>query len=223
MTWPRFGKHRTLSDLDANAPAPPRMVPGAAVTRTQPYPKEKPMTAPTRPPRPTHIPADVLAETARAMGMSQAEIIDVTDTDEGRIVTTHDGSKTIIVPADRPDALGQTGVLAYNPPPSIKTPRYVAHGAPADPATSEPWTVADLDLAASKIQHIPAPEGLLGGPTRMGWVGADPIRARAVWLFAAEHSGVTPTVAAHQFAEAGACRRVILASGWLSEREAAAL
>jgi hypothetical protein len=223
-SWPRFGGRRTLSELDAKAPAPPPRVAGAYPTRTDPYPKEKPMTAPTRPPRPTRIPAAVLAETARALGMREAEIIDVTDTDAGRIVTTHDRQRCIIVPPDRPDALGQTGVLIYEGPPNLKGPRYAAPGSPVDRTTApEPWTVADLDVAAAKIRSIPAPEYGKHGPTRMGWVGNDPVRARAWWLHMAENSNVTPAVAANQFSEASACRAVILASGWLSASEAAAL
>lgn len=182
--------------------------------------------APARPPRPQHVPEEILAEAARRLGMKRSEIVAVTDTDAGRIIETTDGNAVIDVPADRPDSAGQTGLLIYRGVVCMSTglPRYV------DPATAgqqqgtgEAWTVADLDIEAARV-HVPAPtyDGP-GGPSRRVWIGNDPVRARAVWCMIATGLGVEPQQAAHRSAEAGHCRQLITASGWLSAREAASL
>lgn len=223
MHWPRTGDRRSLGDLDANAPAAPRMVPGAYPTRTNPHRKEPAMTAPTRPAPPVHIDPAVLAEVSKKLGMPAREIINVVDSDAGRIVTTHDGNKIIIVPADRPDALGQTGPLIYQAPANVRAPRYAAPGVvTVGRPSTDPWTIDDLDLAATR-EYVPSQQNTATGPSRMPWVGRDPVKARAVWLRIATDSGLEPNIAVRHSNDASACRSVILASGWLAADEAAKL
>jgi len=182
--------------------------------------------APARPPRPQHVPEEILAEAARRTGMKRSEILAVTDTDAGRIIETSDGNSVIDVPADRPDGAGQTGLLIYRGVVCMSTslPRYVDSAtAQRQQGGGEAWTVADLDVEAARV-HVPAPtyDGP-SGPSRRAWIGTDPIRARAVWRMIAEGLGVEPQQAAHRSPEADHCRQVIVASGWLSAREAASL
>lgn len=54
-----------------------------------------------------------IAEAADAIGMKEREVVSVTDSPAGSIVTTFDGNAVIVVDADRPDAAGQTGPLIY--------------------------------------------------------------------------------------------------------------
>lgn len=179
--------------------------------------------APARPPRPQHVPQDVLEEAARRVGMRPREIVGVTDTKAGRIIEIHDGTALIDVPADRPDGAGRTGLLMYRGP-AVKnspTPQYVGQVLPPQ-AANEAWSVADLDLAASRLM-IPAPEPDRGGASHQGWIGVDPVRARAVWLQIAERARCDTEEAARIDGEASHCRRVILAAGWLSAREAKSL
>lgn len=185
-----------------------------------------PTDAPARPPRPQHVDPEVLTEAARRLGMKRSEIVSVVDTDAGRIIETIDGTAVIDVPADHPDGAGQTGLLIYRGVVGRDTglSRYV------DPATAgaqqsagEAWTLADLDIEAARV-HIPGPVyGDPSGPSRRGWIGNDPIRARAVWNQIAANLEVEHGAAAHRDREAAHCRAVIVASGWLSAPEAAAL
>lgn len=220
MSWTRPRNRRALSELDAGAPASDTR----PIHRTRREPTVTATTeAPARPPRPAHIDPVVLAEAARRLGAKRCEIVSVLDTDAGRIIETSDGTAVIDVPPDHPDGAGQTGLLVYRGVTGKDTslPRYV------DPrlqqSAGEAWTVADLDVEAARL-HVPAPtyDGP-SGPSRRGWVGADPIRARAVWVKIAAGLDVEPGQAVHRSAEAAHCRQVIAACGWLSDREAAAL
>jgi hypothetical protein len=175
-----------------------------------------------RPPRPQHVPDDVLAEAAHRLGMKRSEIVSVTDVDAGQIVTTRDSRRVIIVSPDRPDGLGQSGVLA------LDDGRPLPNGAavycdPADARQQQSetaqWTVGDLDIEARRLKVPSMPTGGPGGPSRLPWVDGDPRRARACWLFLAERMSVTPAVAAQRSAEAAACRSVIVSSGWLGAGE----
>lgn len=71
-----------------------------------------------------------LAEIAKTLGMKYAdekqrrdgkrnEIVDANDSPGGTVVTTLDGQTYIIVPEDRPDAEGKTGVMWLNAPPRV--------------------------------------------------------------------------------------------------------
>lgn len=184
------------------------------------------LNAPARPPRPQHVPEEVLTEAARRLGMKPSEIVSVTDTDAGRIIETSDGAAVIDVPADHPDGAGQTGLLVYRGIVGKDTAlsRYIdAATAHRQQSAGEAWTLADLDIEAARVQ-IPAPAyGDPSGPSRRAWIGNDPIHARAVWNRIAANLGVEPGQAAHRDREAAHCRAVIVASGWLSAAEAAAL
>lgn len=211
-----------LLDLDGRNPRP--YVPPARPAQ----PKEKTVTTATvRPPRPAHLDVDLIERARLATGMRAREIVNVVDDPRGLIVTTLDGSSCIIVPADRPDAVGQTGVLCY-PTPGREAPRgaqvYADPDAPVEVKqhNSEPWTLADFDVAAAKCM-IPEKIGGPGGPSWQPWVDGDPVRAFAVWRHVAATYQGNLRVACRQSREAAECRRIVLESGWLDEPVAAAL
>lgn len=180
--------------------------------------------APARPPRPSQVDPEILAEAARAVGMKPREILDVIDTAAGRIVYTIGDSAVIIVPDDHPDALGQTGLLHFptvthpTAPPRSQLGTYADPAGPVVVTRSEAWTIADLDQEAAR-KHIPAATGGPGGPSHMPWVGANPIRARALWLRIAHDIGCSVGLAVHRSAVAAQCRQIVTASGWLDEAE----
>lgn len=73
-----------------------------------------------------------LAEVARTLGMhyrtadelklepqKRNEVVDAYDAPGGTVVTTFDGQTYIIVPEDKPDAEGKTGVMWLSAPPRI--------------------------------------------------------------------------------------------------------
>jgi hypothetical protein len=71
-----------------------------------------------------------LPEIARLLGMKYAdekqqrggkrnEILEVNDSPAGTVVRTVDGQTYIIVPEDRPDAEGKTGVMWLHAPPRV--------------------------------------------------------------------------------------------------------
>ena len=217
--WDSVHSRRSLSALDANAPP---LQPRPRPVRTEEEPTV--YAPPARPARPNPIPADVLAEAARAIGMAPNEIIDVTDVDAGRIITTHDGSKVIVVPADRPDGAGQTGVLVYHWPGMGEIPkmaRVYVDPRPAVPMVdTQGWSVAELDELARR-ERVPDLEyGLSRGPSRLPWVAGDPVKARAAWLHIAHRTGITPGEAAmRNVQEAADLRRIITDSGWLAAGE----
>jgi len=231
--WARLATRRALASLDANAPQLPRRVPGALPARPTPPPEEgnPTMTSITdRPPRPVHIDPQVLAEASAVTGMKKREIVEVIDTDAGRVVHTVDGSACIIVSRDRPDGAGQHGVMHYPRPGGPLPPKGAAvfvDPAPAQQAPAEePWTIQDLDTAASRVVTPSAPTGGRAGPSYAPWIAeaSDPaeraIRARALWLGRAERAHLTPNVAAHRFADCADFRRIVIGSGLLSDREA---
>ncbi|MEU0520647.1 hypothetical protein [Streptosporangium sp. NPDC006007] len=185
----------------------------------------------TRPPRPIHVENTVLTEVARSLGMKTREIVNVEETPEGRRVTTHDGSVVII--AETPDAIGQTGVLAVavagGPPVPRGMRAYVAPGrAPVE--LGEAWTVADLDLEAGRLV-VPGPTSSqeLGRPSLLPWVHKDgdpwaqAIRARAAWLHHAAEMEVTPQACVRQCEECGRFRDIVIGSRLLSGSQVNAL
>lgn len=52
-------------------------------------------------------------DVAARLGVPAREIASITDTPAGVVVVGVDGSQLIIVPADRPDAEGKTGVMFF--------------------------------------------------------------------------------------------------------------
>lgn len=189
-------------------------------------PKGTPMSTSTFPPPPARVDSTKLAEAAERLGMARREILDVVDIGAGRVIYTSDGSAVIDVPADKPDQLGQTGLLAYPTPSHPTAPAGSRFGTYADPKLPLPsregqaWTLEDFELAASRV-NIPAPT-LTADPYGQ-WLGVDPVRAYALLLKISRGSGITPQIAASRFPQAAACRAIVLGSGWLRPAEAAQL
>lgn len=219
-----------LLDLDGRNPAPPYRRRTAAPADT--HRSTHVTDTYTRPPRPTHVDDDLMAEAVRITGMKPREITDVRQTDAGLIIHTFDGSAVIDVPADRPDANGLYGLMAYptatHPAtgrPHGRLPEYADPAAPvrARAQDFEPWTLADLDQEAERVR-VPAPVGGPHGPSRLAWVGDDPVRARAAWLahLPSRDNNEARRVAATS-AECGRYREIVLASGLLRADEAARL
>jgi len=217
--WP--SRRNQLLDLDGRNPHP--YVPPAPPAQPR---EKKTVTVTTRPPRPIHVAEDLIERARLAIGAKPREVVNVVDDPAGLIITTHDGNRTIVVPDDRPDALGQTGPLYY-PTPGRDAPRSVrVYADPDAPVTvldrGEAWTVADLEVAASKVV-IPAKIGGRGGPSWMPWIDGDPVKAYAAWKLAARTHQGNLRAAAHYGGEAGEYRRIVLESDLLDEREAAKL
>lgn len=57
-----------------------------------------------------------LADGARALSIQPDEVAKVEDAPGGLVVTTADGARYIVVPPDRTDADGKTGVMFLVPP-----------------------------------------------------------------------------------------------------------
>ena len=58
---------------------------------------------------PSTTPADAAA--ARLLGVNPSELLDVADGPNGIVITTTDGVRYIVVPAEHPDGEGKTGVM----------------------------------------------------------------------------------------------------------------
>jgi hypothetical protein len=179
-----------------------------------------------RPPRPVRVPDDLLAAMVSATGMAAHEILDVREHRQGWVVDLHDATSVIVLHEGEADALGQTGVLHFagGRPGAHRGVRF--YNDPQAPraqqvAANEAWTLEDLAVAAGKLgSNLPAAEGGRHGPSRLGWVGSDPVRAFAVLKHYAERYDDNLRVAALSQPEANACRNIVLGSGWLSAREA---
>lgn len=186
---------------------------------------------PRRPERPTPIPHDLLVKAARASLLEPHQIVGVQETDEGLIVTEPNGSQLIVVPEDRPDALGRSGIMALTPPTGRSFPKgakvYARHNAtpePQDDTDAFPWLAAELDELARRHKHLPPYVGGPHGASLLHWVEGDPIKARAAWLHSARARQCTPGQAAQ--ANLGEChtyRQIIVMSGWVDAREIAKL
>ena len=186
------------------------------------------MTIATRPPRPVHVPADLMAAMTAATGMAAHEILDVREHRQGHVVDLHDGTAVIVLAEGEADALGQTGVLHYSSgrPETHRGVRvYADPDAPRaqQAAASDPWTLEDLHVAADKLGQLPPAVQGQSGPTRLGWVGGDPVRAFAVLRHHAKQYDGNVRAAAAYSAEAATCREIVLASGWLAPHEARGL
>lgn len=161
--------------------------------------------SPPVPPRPKILDPDQVQRFAQVMGMKAREIVDIYPDPNGRgmLVTDHGGTLSLISPDDRYLGL-------YRP------------GNPEGEETNEPWTLADLAAAATRVQT-----NLNSGQKLEVWVNADggqaPVRAFAMWQALADKKGLTLAETAVRFPAAAECRRIVLASGWLSPDEAAEL
>jgi hypothetical protein len=138
---------------------------------------------------------------AAVMGMAPEEIIAVSPDPGGKgtIVTTHDGMPNLISPDDR--------YIGYYRP-----------GA-SNGEDDEPWTLDDLNAAADQLGKV----SLAGNLNALLYApgGYAPIRAFAVWKTIAADRQLSMAEAAVQVSQAAECRRVILASGWLTAADAA--
>lgn len=154
-----------------------------------------------RPPRPRSSQASpaLCAEYALIMGMKKREVVDVTDAPDGsgQLVTTHDGTIVLVV----------NGVVVgpYRP--------RTAHDT-AD--ASELWTLDDLVGEADR--HDPP-----NSADPVKWIGGDPRRAFAVWRQRAAGFHLSMSDAIVRDPVANECRRIILASRWLTDEDAARL
>lgn len=182
------------------------------------------MTVETRPPRPVHTSPELLQRVAELMGMKEREITSAVPTEHGIVVITHDGTRSIIVPEDKPDGLGQTGVLCW-PLPGHPTPRYARvyadPGIPSPLERGEAWTVEDLDVAASKVS--PPVSNAPGSEPWRQWIGGDPVRAYAAWTYIANRRGDSMRTALAYSQPAAWARSVVIESGLLDPSEAAKL
>jgi len=57
-----------------------------------------------------------IAEVAAAIGMAAHEVVKLEVVDQGGLITTSDGKQMIVVPEDRPDYEGKTGLMWWHPP-----------------------------------------------------------------------------------------------------------
>jgi hypothetical protein len=114
--------------------------------------------------------AQKTAEAARRLGAGPWEVTDVEDGDSGLIVTLFDGGKYIIVPDDRPDLAGRTGVMYLNPPTSSYAgvfPVFQGTVAVATPLTGDKAPVAvQSKLAQAENADIAAKNAALAEADR---------------------------------------------------------
>lgn len=116
------------------------------------------------------------ADGARALRIEDREVANVLDAPAGMVVQTTDGVTYVVVPEDRPDADGKTGVMFLVPPtdryrgtfPVYSQPREVAADTPIDPGDPALPSVA------------PDPDAPPTGSAKdiLAWVGGDKARAR---------------------------------------------
>ena len=106
------------------------------------------------------------AEAAALLGMKPSEVVDVVEVDEGAAVLLFDGTEVLVVPEDRPDAAGQSGVmLRVSPGAMSRLPVYVPFpteddGAPAGDADDEDAREpAKPAKRAAKKAAVKAPAG----------------------------------------------------------------
>lgn len=79
-------------------------------------------------------------EAATAVGMKPREVVAWEQTADGLLVTTHDGVVSIVVPEDRPDGEGKTGLMLFvkpNPEALYSCPVFAPHEAPAADADGD--------------------------------------------------------------------------------------
>lgn len=141
---------------------------------------------------------------AAVCGMAPEEIIAIAPDPGGKgtIVTFRDGHPNLVSHDDRYLGLYRVGT--------------------SNGTNDEPWTLEDLDEAANQLGRVVFGGGgldqLLYAPG-----GYAPIRAFAVWKELAAGRQLSMAEAAIHVSQAAECRRVILASGWLTADDAAKL
>lgn len=123
-------------------------------------------------------------EVARALGVKPDEIVDVTDSPAGLLITTAPATTYIEVPADRPDADGKTGLMflaapteryrgtfpVYAQPGAAEAPAVVEDDACPTGGTPEEilaWVAGDLDRAQTALSG----EAARGGRPRKKLIG----------------------------------------------------
>jgi hypothetical protein len=192
---------------------------------------EEPMTTPVlphRPPRP-RIPAREILDRAAAFGISVRDINDAFELDGDLVVDTGAGVQTIYVSADRPDGAGQHGPLLLRGAPGYAEPHGMRKFVPRDGrATTEPWTVKDLEWAGRQLTPPSLPTMVADGFGGFGqWLFEEtdaPVRAYRLWTeIARRNREITMAEAVANFPVAALCRQLILDSRWLAEDEAATL
>jgi hypothetical protein len=196
-------------------------------------------TTTARPPRPL-IPAPELLAIALQHGIAGHVIKAITVLPDTDVLIEQDTGARLRV-CTVPDGAGRTGLLVDHVPGGYKVgnmrdfvPR-VGSGGPG-----EPWTVADLDWLADKI-NVPGGVNVVDGWSGMrGWLltGEDAtssaaprqpwwpvVAAYALWRAQARGRmrGVSLAEAASRSDLCAALRREVLDSGWLSAEAAAAL
>lgn len=159
-------------------------------------------------------PPEVILECAQLMGMKVREVLGYIETDAGRVILTGDGHMAINVPADHPDALGHVG-LCYYPQATKRIPATMGLPIYCDSIdeAADPHTLRDLQARVLR-DGVSVPASALAdvqGLTQ--WVGADPVRACAVWQTMAAKLDVNMQQAVEKSPVAYRMQTVIRANG----------
>lgn len=109
-----------------------------------------------------------IAEAAELLGMKPDEITGVEDSPAGTVFTTRDDTSMILVPDDKPDAAGQTGLMFAVAPTENYSGIFPVYAGPANPkakaAAKAPALDAEYDGVAigkmTKAQLDAAAEAL---------------------------------------------------------------
>lgn len=122
-----------------------------------------------------------LADVARELGMKPSELIDVEDTDAGRIIRCTDGTTLIDVPADAPDADEKTGLMFLAAPTPSYTGDFPIYAQPVED------DVVDPDGNAVVVDEYPADGSV---KDVLAWVAGE--QDRAEYALAAEQAAAKP-------------------------------
>ena len=57
-----------------------------------------------------------IEQAAEVLGAKSSEVVEVVDTDDGVVITMVSGTQHIVVPEDRPDYEGKTGLMLFRKP-----------------------------------------------------------------------------------------------------------
>ncbi len=120
------------------------------------------------------------ADVARDLGMKNAEILAVEDSEAGLIVDVFDGTRLVIVPEDNPDADGKTGVMYLVAPVSATGQPYTGDA----PIFAQPG--ADVVDDADAIADDEYPEKGSEADV-LAWVAGQQDRAEFALEYEAEH------------------------------------
>ena len=172
-------------------------------------------------PKRARIDPELHQAAAALVGAPLDEVINVEAHPHGLIIYTSDGGSYIDVPEDRPDALGQSGLLIYETATwhpvtdgwTMHLPAFV-DPAPQAAAAADPWTLAELQAEAEKragrVNRNAYPQLLAGG---------DPRDAMGILLTIARRLRVVPRAAVSRDQVAAQAWDLISRSGWLDESE----